>query len=49
MPQWLFVFLCLSVPAGWGVTMYFAFGAWERRRRPDEVDEDGLPPIDYSI
>ena len=50
MPLWRFVFLCLSVPAAWGVTTYYAFGLLERRRAPSsDDDDDHRPPIDYTI
>lgn len=47
MALWLYVVGCVVVPAVWGVTMYFAFNALDRRRA-DAKPEDP-PPIDYSI
>ncbi len=43
-----YVILCVVVPFGWGVSMYFAFGWWQKRlgRR---ARKGGPPPIDYSI
>ncbi|MBK8995563.1 MAG: hypothetical protein IPM35_07435 [Myxococcales bacterium] len=48
MPNSLYVAACVVLPAVWGVLMYFAFGALERRRQKN-VRRDAPPPIDYSI
>ncbi|MBK7579120.1 MAG: hypothetical protein IPI67_02850 [Myxococcales bacterium] len=48
MSAWLYPLACVVLPGVWGVLMYFAFGAFERRRRTS-VKKDALPPIDYSI
>ena len=48
MPTWLFAVACVVLPGAWGVLMYFAFGALERRRKKS-VAKDAPPPIDYSI
>lgn len=47
MPLWLHVAACVVVPGVWGVLMYFAFSAFDRRR--GESTQEGPPPIDYSI
>lgn len=48
MPPWLYAVSCVVLPAVWGVLMYFAFGALERRRKKSSA-KDAPPPIDYSI
>ncbi|MBI3202598.1 MAG: hypothetical protein IT377_08665 [Polyangiaceae bacterium] len=48
MKSWLFAASCVVLPALWGVAMYFAFGAVERRRKR-LLPKDPPPPIDYSI
>jgi hypothetical protein len=47
MSLWAHAALCVSVPAFWGVFMYFAFSFVGKRRKVR--DEDDPPPIDYSI
>jgi hypothetical protein len=44
---WLYVAACVVVPGVWGVAMYYAFGAIDRRRKRS-VKSD-TPPVDYSI
>ena len=48
MPDWLYAILCVIVPGVWGVAMYYAFGAWQRRRAHDDA-EQGPPPLDYTL
>jgi hypothetical protein len=48
MPMWLHATLCVTVPAVWGVIMYYAFDLVRRRREAERSDDDP-PPIDYSI
>jgi len=48
MSSWLYVAACVVVPAVWGVLMYWAFGALDRRRRR-AARNDAPPPVDYSI
>lgn len=48
MRPWVYALLCVVVPAVWGALAAWAFGAWERRRRVNEL-RAGPPPIDYSI
>lgn len=48
MSGWLYAAACVVLPAAWGVAMYFAFGALERRRKR-AATRDAEPPIDYSI
>jgi hypothetical protein len=45
---WIYAALCVVVPAAWGIVMYFAFEAVDRRRRA-RMRKDLPPPIDYSI
>jgi hypothetical protein len=46
----LYVVACVALPAAWGVLMYHAFGAAERRRRRRSVQQSiERPPVDYSI
>ena len=48
MTGFLYVAACIVVPGVWGVFMFWAFGALERRRKRLER-RDAPPPIDYSI
>jgi len=43
----LYALACALLPAAWGVLMYVAFGALDRRRKMPHDDSE--PPIDYSI
>jgi hypothetical protein len=47
MSLWLHVVLCVTVPAAWGVAMYWAFSFARKRRGAQRADDP--PPIDYSI
>jgi hypothetical protein len=48
MPLWLHALLCVVVPCLFGLTMYFAFELWNRRRLRSSSDRE-LPVIDYLI
>jgi hypothetical protein len=48
MSGWLYVAACVLLPGTWGVVMYWAFGALDRRRKRLSR-QDLPPPIDYSI
>jgi hypothetical protein len=48
MSSWLYAAACVVVPAAWGVAMFYAFEAIDRRRRK-RATRDAPPPIDYSI
>ena len=48
MSEWGYAALCVVVPAVWGILMYYAFGALDRRRRNLSKRGDP-PPVDYSI
>lgn len=48
MTGWLYVAACVVIPGAWGVLAYFAFGAFERRRK-HAARRDARPPVDYSI
>jgi hypothetical protein len=49
----LYAFACVAIPSVWALTMFHAFGYWERRRKvllSRRADDDQqLPPIDYMI
>jgi hypothetical protein len=45
---WLYVIACVTIPALWGVAMYYAFGLWDRHRQKS-IQKDAPPPVDYSI
>ena len=47
-PTWLYIVLCVVVPAVWGVCMVAAFNLIDGRRSKPPA-EPTLPPIDYSI
>jgi hypothetical protein len=47
MSLWLHAALCVTVPAAWGVVMFWAFSFVRRRREAHRADDP--PPIDYSI
>jgi hypothetical protein len=40
--------VCVVVPAGWGVLMYFVFNALSAKRAASDRDVEP-PPVDYSI
>jgi len=42
-PGWLYVTVCVTAPALWGLAMVKALRWWERRRRRKRADAD------YSI
>jgi len=44
---WLYLVLCLTIPAAWGTAMYFVFNAVDKRRR--KFKKSDVPPVDYSI
>jgi hypothetical protein len=48
MNGWLYALECVALPCAIGIAMYVLFGVWDRRRRRVS-DDNGLPPIDYSI
>lgn len=48
MTGWLYVAACVLLPGAWGVFMYWAFSAFDRRRK-QAARRDARPPVDYSI